>query len=114
MRLDVVRGDVLELEVEISYENGTPFDLTEAVVFFTVKQQLNDPDEKAVISKVITEHSNPTRGKTYVYCSAEETDRLIPETTYYFDVQIVKGGKVYTPIIGQIYPRYDVTRRRNP
>lgn len=78
---------VFELQFK---KNGQPIDITEWVVYFTVKSAMKDTDDEAVIEKDIgdesgaTSHSDPTNGKTLIELSATDTNL---EGNYYYDVK---------------------------
>lgn len=71
-------------------KNGQPTDITEWVVYFTVKTAMKDTDDEAVIKKDIgnesgaISHSDPTNGKTLIELSSTDTDL---EGNYYYDVK---------------------------
>ena len=70
-------------------ENNNIVDITEWVVFFTVKENMKDSDDDAVIQKDVgygqaTAHSDPTNGITLIELSATDTDL---EGNYYYDVK---------------------------
>jgi len=63
-------------------KNGTPEDITGWTVYFIVKENMNDTDDNAKISKVVTSHSDPTSGKTLISLDSSDTD--IDSGVYYY------------------------------
>lgn len=86
MILEIFRGDDATYEFVITDSEGNAIDISGSTIFFTVKEYLEDDYDKAVISKEITTHSDPTNGKTKMELSETETD-LKPKE-YYYDVVI--------------------------
>ena len=77
---------ILELQFK---ENGQIVDITEWVVYFTVKDKMKDSDSGALISKDIgyeqaIEHSDPENGKTQIELSTTDTNL---EGNFYYDVK---------------------------
>ena len=75
-------------------EDGEVFDITDYTVLFTVKSEcrLNQEDDKAVITKDITDHTDPAQGETAIILSNTETN--ISSGKYYFDLRLVKDGVI--------------------
>ena len=72
---------------ELIFKNkttGAYEDITDWTIYFTAKINMNDPDASAVISKTVTEHSEPTNGITLI--TLEPTDTDIDAGNYYFDI----------------------------
>lgn len=111
------------LLVEVNYENGDPVDLTDAKVWFTVKQKTSDPDSNAVISKrnaaaggsdaevkIVTPQVN---GQIQVYLIPDDTDNVFPGV-YSYDIQVILyNGKTYTVTRDQIVFKEDVTKAKS-
>jgi len=95
--LQMVRGTSKTIELEVSDENGDAFDLTTAVVWFTVKKRISD--EIAIIQK---RSSNATEvvitdaraGQAEIYLVPGDTFAL-DVREYVFDIWVVKGSKRY-------------------
>ena len=104
-----VRGDSIKIYLVFSLD-GVPIDITGWTVYFTVKQNEDDPDSSAVISKTVTTHTDPTQGKTLIEVSADETYNLLGQ--YFYDVQSKNtDDEIKTPVFGSILFEKDVTRR---
>ena len=116
--INIIRGDTANLDL-VCYQAGStqiPADLTNAEVFFTVKEQRKHPDSLAVISKCSPIQNgiavtNPTQGEATVLISASETTGLLTGPHWY-DVQVEDSvGDVATLITGRFIVEYDITRR---
>ena len=104
------RGDSLPLNFEFRDTDGVIVDITGWTIFFTLKKNRSDTDVEAVISKTITNLTNPTNGETTVVISAEETNSLLGNYSYDCQLKTV-DGLIYTIISGTITFLEDVTRR---
>lgn len=84
-------------------------DISGWTVWFTVKEDINDPDEEAVIQKEITTHTNAQEGVTLLSLSNEDTD--IEPDEYHYDIQFTKDdGDRQTVMLGMIEFREGVTQ----
>jgi hypothetical protein len=84
-------------------ENSVAVDITNWIVFFTVKKYMNAEDDDADIKHNIGllqdyEHTNPTEGETKVSLGASDTN-LTPGN-YYYDITIKKDGGDIVPVVG--------------
>lgn len=75
-------------------EDGVPINITGYEILFTVKKQeeIEKDDGVAVILKDITSHSNPTQGETELILTNEDTN--IDAGEYYYDIRLIKDGKI--------------------
>jgi len=81
--------------IKISFkENGVAVNLTGYSILFTLKKQcdIDKDDTFALISKDITEHSDPTKGESNLFLSNEDTD--IEAGNYYWDLRLIKDGVI--------------------
>lgn len=108
-KIEVIRGDDLTIELALTEEDGTPVNLTGTTVFFTVKKKLADSDEDAVISKEVTDHTEPENGVAVISLDNDETD--IAAGIYHWDIQILNAGKISSINYGIFRVIPDVTRR---
>lgn len=107
--LQIIRGDTQTIEFSLE-ENNIPIDLTGSTVFFTVKSNLDDTDEQALISKEITVHTAPLLGETEIELTSEDTD--IDPGKYYYDIQVKYANDTIASIkYRQLEILADVTRR---
>ena len=92
--LEIVRGTSKTLDVTVLDEDGDPFDLTGATIWFTVKKVISD--EFAVIQKksdvpaeiVITD---ARAGTCEIYLLPDDT-RLLDVREYVFDIWVVTAA----------------------
>jgi len=107
--LSFYKGDDVYWQLTITDENDTIVDITGYIVNFTIKKYATDSDEDAILKKTITDHSDPTNGKTVIYLTKSDTDK-IAVNTYIYDIQITdKNDKVTTVIKDTIEVLQDVT-----
>ncbi|MFQ3578659.1 MAG: hypothetical protein SNJ71_00785 [Bacteroidales bacterium] len=106
---DFYRGDTVTIRC-LFKQNGVAKDITNSVVFFTVKKNVQDADNKAIISKKITNHTKPLEGETYIILTASDTNNITPGQ-YFYDVQLVEDNNVFTVISGTVSVLADITRR---
>lgn len=115
--INIFRGDTANLDLAIK-QAGTsiPANLTDASVFFTVKERKNHLDSLAVISKCTPytngiDVSNAAAGEATVMISSAETSTLLTGPHWY-DVQVEdSAGDIATLITGRFIVTYDITRR---
>lgn len=65
-------------------KNEQPLDITGWTLYFIVKEKMRDVDEEAKINQKITSHSEPTKGKSLISLSSEETN-LVGNYDYSID-----------------------------
>lgn len=107
-KITVVRGDTHTIHLNIK-ANDLPLDLTGAIVFFTVKQDLNDPDSAAQIAKTISDFDDPESGEVNIILDEDDTNRV---GEYYYDIQIKQGSTgVVSSKRGKFIIEQDVTLR---
>lgn len=110
--LQFVRGDSPQITFELVDNDDQALNITDATVFFTVKKNICDADDDAIIAKTITDHTDPENGKTLIELTPEDTENLDPKTVYVWDVQIkFSNGQILSPEYGQLKVTPDVTRR---
>ena len=106
------RGDDYPIPLAFT-KNGEVIDITEWKVYFTVKYHDTDSDNEAVIKYDVTEHTDPTNGKTAIMLTNGETGELIPGK-YVYDIQYKKDdGTVKTVMKGKLKVLQDVTKRED-
>jgi hypothetical protein len=113
------RGDTLEFPLAVKTATGTPYDLTNATLWCTVKRAYAEPDILALAQVTSTAQAGifiafpPTLGKAQVVLPSSMTiDMGDAAVNLVYDVQ-VKGsdGAVFTIEAGTITVYPDVTRR---
>jgi hypothetical protein len=121
-KINMFLRDDRTLLVEVTYEDGSPVDLDDAKIWFTIKQKTSDPDANAILSKRNTAAGGSddeikiatpsTNGQAQVYLVPDDTDPINPGV-YSYDVQVVLGnGKTYTVVRDQIIFKEDVTKAK--
>jgi len=113
--LTMYRGDTMSFKLYLK-SNGCPINITGGYFWFTVKDDINDPDSSAILIKetgsgIIT--LNGPLGQLLVAVDPIDTDSLNIEeaTTYYWDLQYQDNtGIVQTIFIGKLTILLDVTR----
>ncbi|WP_438979913.1 BppU family phage baseplate upper protein [Polynucleobacter sp.] len=108
--ITVIRRDDNTFTTTFSYSDGTPYNLTDCTVFFTVKLRDIDTDAQALITKTITSHSDPTNGVTQLDLS--HTDTNFKPGTYKYDFQLKSsGGDIMSSSRGTFVLVQDITIR---
>lgn len=108
-KLEAYRGDTYPILLTIT-EDDEALNLTGWTVFLTVKENEDDLDANAKISKTNTVHAEPLAGKTRFVLTATDTAELAG--IYYFDVQVKRAdGTIFTAVKGIINFSKDITRR---
>jgi hypothetical protein len=111
-KLQIIRGDSQSIAVTFEDEDGNALDLTGKTVFFTVKDIDDDADndDDALIKKEVTNHTDPTAGKTTITIASTDTD-LTPND-YVFDLQVKDiVGNIMSTQRSVLEVVADVTRR---
>jgi len=108
--LEIIRGDDVSMIINFTDEDGAVVDITQAIVFFTVKRKLSDTDDKAVIAVEQTSHITPLTGKTEIELTNQQTD--IRPGTYFYDLQLKRTDeKISSIVYGKFQVIQDVTER---
>ena len=111
------RGDTKRFDLSFK-SRGNPVNITGQTLWFTMKQDLNSPDQDADFQKsvVFPDNADSIKGIGSITIDSDESGRLLPGT-YFFDMQTVIPGDpplVSTPMVGIIQVLPDVTRRSGP
>lgn len=77
------RGDDKFYILTFTDENQEAIDITEWVVYFTVKQKLDDDDANALLTKDVSVHFDAVNGKTKIHLTNEDTDLV---GNFYYDI----------------------------
>lgn len=97
-RIEVYEKNDHDLNINFSdSDTGSPEDISEWKIYFTVKTDRADADSAALIQKSVGsgEHLDPTNGSTIIHLSYSDTD-LTPGT-YWYDFKTVEPtGSVTT------------------
>ena len=104
-KLMITQGDEKAYNLTFSTA-GVAQDITGATVKMTVRRTRNSGE--ALISKVVTTHTDPTDGKTTITLSP--TDTAIDLGAYYYDIQISGGGIAKKTVMkGELVITWQVT-----
>lgn len=115
--LVAVRGDNETYDLTVVLPSGSPVNLTDATLWFTVKKNKYEADSAALISKtsalnggITIANQNTDPGEAAIALVPTDTNKLVPGD-YYFDVQMKSStGTVTTLADGIIEITADVTR----
>lgn len=108
--MEVKKGDTKPLTLYFTNENKTAIAITGWTIFFTVKKEIDDIDDDAVIKKTITNHTDPENGKSELKLSSSDTN--IDSGNYLYDIQIKNTlGEIRTILEGIFTVTKDITQR---
>lgn len=115
--LTMYRGDTLSFKLILS-SSGSPINITGGNFWWTVKSDINDPDNKAVFKKELGNGITlpyPELGQVLITLEPADTLALKQEETksYYWDLQFQDAeGLVQTLFIGKLTILLDVTQEK--
>jgi hypothetical protein len=75
LNLDIYRGDNYSWEFHFT-SAGVEENITGWTIYFTAKRYITDPDDQAIIQKIITSHTDPTHGVSQLALSHIETNAM--------------------------------------
>jgi len=72
----------------------TDIDLTDASIWLTIKENMDDSDDDALLLKKITSHTTPAEGKSNTSCEASEMDFAVNDVgeSYFAEFQILDSS----------------------
>lgn len=109
-RLEIQKGDTIQIEFTFTDFNGVVIDLTDCELYFTVKRKASHAESLAVISKKVTLFTAPETGVATVVLASTET--LIEPGLYFYDVQLIKSDEtISSSQKGVFYVNEDITDR---
>ena len=108
------RGDTKVFNLSFKDSAGLPINVTGHELWFTMKQEVTDTDEKAILQKKIIFPTNAESegGSGTLTLDSDETEAIDPGT-YFFDLQKVipeNPPVVATLMSGKISVLADITR----
>lgn len=107
----MMRGDDVTVTLVIVDQDGIAIDLTGAVCFFTVKENITDTDANAKIAKDWDTHTDAVNGETSFALVPADTSSLAIGR-YFFDIQAkLADTTIHTPVQGIFKLVADVTIR---
>ena len=103
------RGDDKFYILTFTDDNGEAVDITDWIIYFTVKEDLDDSDDDALLKKDVSVHFDAENGKTKLHLTNTDTDLV---GNYYYDIQVKKSdGTIITIMEGMITFKQDITQR---
>jgi len=109
-KIDMYKGDDQIFLLSFKNDDGTPLDITDYTIYFTVKRKKTDADSDSLIQKVITSHSNAVQGSTGIQLDHADTVD-IKAGDYFFDIQVKdSGGKITTYVADTFTLAQDITQ----
>ncbi len=92
--LTIWKGDIRTIQVTIAYSDGTPLNLTGYTLSWriTTAPDIND----TVLTKDITEHTDPENGISSIQFTSEDWDFLNTNKYYLTAVAIPPNGEEFT------------------
>lgn len=97
--LEVIQTNTKTWKFQVSDKTGAPVPLAGYLVFFTVKANLTDTDDNALIAKSFTIVDDVDASNGIFFVSLTESDTNIAIGEYYFDFKLQQdqsGGAVLT------------------
>lgn len=111
-KISIIRQDDIERTIYVKNKDGSPYNLTDCSIFFTVKKDsdLTDTnDDDAVIKKSVA-IINAVNGEAKLSLTTIDTD--IDADNYYYDFQIVDSqGKITSCMKDNFEVVQDVSKR---
>ena len=86
MNISIKRNNDKNFRITVK-KDGVAYDITGWTVYFTVKKNASDADDKAIISKTVTTHEDATNGITNIAIAANDT-KTKPVGYYVFDIKV--------------------------
>lgn len=87
-----IKGDTVDLDIQLFDVEDNEINLTGCTVFFTVKRNIQDADSKALISKDITSFTSPITGDVAITLTATDVDYV---GEFFYDIKIkYTNGKI--------------------
>lgn len=108
-KITIIRGDDVTRQMTFTNADGTPFDLTNYTILFTVKKRVRDTDADALIAIEWNTHTNPTQGETTFSLTHNQTD--ITAGLYTYDFQLRLNSVVTSTRSGCFEVLQDITQR---
>lgn len=105
------RGDDKSIDLVIT-QNGSPFNISGATIFMTIKPQFTVSDDTTAIgSWTVTNHTYPNSGMSTISITNTQSNSWTPGT-YWYDIQYKSSGATITTFVrGRFVVADDVTRR---
>lgn len=114
-KITMFRGDNRDQPFLIKYKtSGNPVDLTASEIRFTVRRFEFDSDftfqyKNPAAGGSDIEMSDPANGKFIVHLKPAETSLVEGNQRYWYDVEIIIGGKTTTVVKDRILFKQDIS-----
>lgn len=104
------RGDSVSYEFTFKDKNSDPVDISNTVLWFTMKKDATYPDSSAALQQSVTfpADADSIAGLGRIDIPASSTSTL-SVTNYYYDFQWVNAGTVVTLTAGNVSVLQDIT-----
>ena len=107
-QLSVFQGDTFTQALTFM-KDDVAIDITGGSIFFTLKANVNDADNAAVIKHTVTTHTNAIAGESQIVLTAAQTQELAPGT-YAYDIRYKNEETVMTVVVGTFTVQETVTQ----
>jgi len=97
--IQIYKGTSKTIPLSIE-KDGVPFDITGYTATLTIKENLNDTDAQAILIQEVTNHVDPTEGKTAFSITIAESETF-PSGTAYYQIQISEGVILLVVVAGE-------------
>lgn len=106
----VYRANSRAYSLHFKNRDDSDFDLTGCTVSMTVKRRVEDTDDKALISKDVTVHTDATAGLTQIVLTSSDTNKQADNYVYDFQIKMANNS-IQTLGIGEFVIKDRVTQR---
>lgn len=86
--LTIQRGSTLEFGVTVMDDDGNRLNITGWKTTFMVKKSVDDNDEQALLTKILTSYDSPATGET-VFTLPAVTTATLPIGVFVYALQII-------------------------
>ena len=110
--LETFKSDSPDYEITVKDSAGTVIDITGYTFYMTIKENIDDTDANAKVSKIVTSHTDATNGETTISLSSTDTNQTVSSSTqkYVYDIRMKDTtGKVTTLLHGNFKIKQAVT-----
>ena len=95
--LDAVAGDDLQFPISVT-QNGGIYNLTSCAFHLVIKQFQTDPDASAPVNVVVTSHTSPLTGQSFIPVVGTSTSSLFGQ--YYYQFIFVNSSGIKMTFLG--------------
>ena len=107
--LVLVRGDDKYYKLTFTDSNGDAINITDWDIYFTAKNDMDDPDESAILQYHVTPTGEDAiAGLASIHIKSTDTSELCGN--YYYDIEVRKDtNNVFTVLAGILTFKQDIT-----